>query len=185
MLPFYIIWSAWFISEILINRIFISGNKTKQKKDKGTLAIIWITIMIANSLGFTAAFIYHFPIAHNDLIPQVGLLIMLAGIVFRFAAIRSLGKQFTVDVAIIEDHTLKNDGLYKFIRHPAYLGSLVSFYSCGISLNSWLSLIIIAVPISIVFLYRIHVEETLLLEQFGTDYADYKRFSYRLVPFIY
>jgi protein-S-isoprenylcysteine O-methyltransferase Ste14 len=34
-------------------------------------------------------------------------------------------------------------------------------------------------------LYRIVVEERVLTEQFGTEYSDYIKTTYRLLPFIY
>src|SRR5690606_35430450 len=109
----------------------------------------------------------------------------LLGMILRFTAIASLGRFFTVDVAIREGHTIKQDGLYKYIRHPAYTGSLLSFLGFGISLNNWISLLVVMVPMTAAFLYRIRLEEDMLTTEFGEAYEAYKRRNYRLVPGAY
>jgi protein-S-isoprenylcysteine O-methyltransferase Ste14 len=105
--------------------------------------------------------------------------------IFRFIAVWSLGKFFTVDVTIQENHKIIDKGVYKIVRHPSYLGSLVSFIGFGISLNNWISLIIIIIPITIAFIHRIKIEEQLLLKQFEVDYSEYMKKTYRLLPKIY
>ncbi len=185
MATFIIIWSIWFLSEIFLNRLFRSGGNDKRDQDRGTMRVIWITIGIANSLGIIIALFVNLPISSHIIVLYSGLLIITLGMFFRFYSIVSLGKLFTVDVTIRKNHRLKQDGVYRFIRHPSYLGSIVSFLGFGISLNNWISLIIIVVMVTVAMLNRIRVEERLLLEQFGSEYSDYMKKTYRLLPFIY
>jgi len=77
------------------------------------------------------------------------------------------------------------DGIYKTVRHPSYSGAILTFIGFGLSLNSWASLITIGVLVIAAFLYRIHIEERMLLSQFGEDYHTYMLKTYRLVPWIY
>lgn len=84
---FIIIWSIWFLSEILLNRLFRSGNKDKKNLDRGTMRIIWITIGIANSIGILSAIFIKFPISSNLLIPYFGLFLIVIGMIFRFISI--------------------------------------------------------------------------------------------------
>jgi protein-S-isoprenylcysteine O-methyltransferase Ste14 len=180
-----IIWSAWLISEILLNRLFLSGNTDKSGQDKGSLRFIWIAIASAISLGVLCSVFLRFPIGRIPFIPYLGLLIILAGMVFRFMAILTLGKMFTVDVTIRDNHRIKKDGLYKTLRHPSYTGMILSFIGFGVSLNNWISLIIITILVVSVMLYRIKIEEKLLTDHFGSDYLEYSKKTYRLVPWIY
>ena len=103
----------------------------------------------------------------------------------RFISVFTLGKMFTVDVTIRENHQIKTDGVYRYIRHPSYTGSLLSFTGLGLNWNNWLSLITLFVLITISFIYRIRVEEKLLTGQFGSKYLDYMKKTYRLLPWIY
>jgi protein-S-isoprenylcysteine O-methyltransferase Ste14 len=185
MMIFIIIWSFWFISEIALNRLLRSNQNDKKDKDKNTIRIIWITIGVANSLGIIFSFFSDFLISNVYAIPFAGLIIIIIGMLFRFFAIWSLGKLFTVDVTIRKNHTIKKDGIYKIIRHPSYLGSLISFFGFGISLNNWVSLLIIIIPVTTAMINRIKIEEKLLIEHFGIDYLEYMKKTYRLMPFVY
>jgi len=118
-------------------------------------------------------------------IAYLGLFLIISGVVIRIAAIRTLGNFFTVNLAIHNDHQLIKKGLYKFIRHPSYTGSLLSFVGLGVSFNNWLSLVVIFIPILISFLYRIKVEEKLMLQQFGSEYINYQKNTKRIIPLIY
>jgi protein-S-isoprenylcysteine O-methyltransferase Ste14 len=185
MIIFYLLWTIWFVSEIVLNRLLRSGTYGKNDQDKGSTRIIWITIGIANTLGILSSVFLKAPLSHLSIIQYSGLLLIIAGLIIRFIAIFSLGRFFTVDVTILDHHKLKTDGLYRLIRHPSYLGSLISFLGFGISLNNWISLIIIFIPVTIAMLHRIKIEEQLLTKQFGTEYSDYIKKTFRLIPWIY
>lgn len=182
---FIITWSVWFSSEIILNRLFRSNKDDKQNLDLGSLRIIWITIGIANTFGILSAVLIDLPICKYFLIPYLGLLTIVCGMILRFISIISLGKFFTVDVAIRKDHKIKKDGMYRLIRHPSYTGSLISFLGFGLSLNNLFSLVIIFLPVFFAMLHRIKIEEKLLIDQFGMEYADYRKKTYILIPWIY
>jgi protein-S-isoprenylcysteine O-methyltransferase Ste14 len=185
MIVFFIVWLIWFLSEILLNRLLRANKSDKQGVDKGSIRIIWITIGIANTLAILSAIFLKFPICHKLWVPVLGLTLIILGMIIRFFAIYSLGGYFTVDVTIRENHKIKQDGIYKLIRHPSYSGSLLSFIGFGLSLNNWFSLVIVTILITGVMIYRISIEEKVLIDQFGQAYIDYKSHSFRLIPWIY
>lgn len=88
-------------------------------------------------------------------------------------------------VAIHKNHEIIKSGLYRYIRHPAYLGLLISMYGGAIFLGNIFSFLIVAAPITLALLARIKVEEKLLLKHFGDAYKDYIKNSYSLIPWIY
>jgi protein-S-isoprenylcysteine O-methyltransferase Ste14 len=61
----------------------------------------------------------------------------------------------------------------------------MAFLGLGLCMANWASLLSLMVPICLVFLRRIHVEETVLLEALGDEYRDYMRRTKRLIPAIY
>jgi protein-S-isoprenylcysteine O-methyltransferase Ste14 len=180
-----IIWITWCVSEILLNRLMRSNSGDKKGQGKGSLRFIWIMIALAISSGFIFANYIKVPISNQPLISVIGLYIIIVGMVLRFISIWTLGNYFTVDVTIRDNHKIKKDGFYRVIRHPSYSGSLLSFIGFGISLNNWLSLTTVVILVMISFLYRIKVEEKILIDQFGNEYLEYKRNTYRLIPWIY
>jgi protein-S-isoprenylcysteine O-methyltransferase Ste14 len=184
-LIFPIVWVVWFLSEVLLNRLFRSQNPGAKDADKQSLRLIWIAITVAISAGVYLSFIVSAPISSGSWLGYAGLLVIVAGIVIRFVSIRTLGKYFTVDLSIYDEHRLVMEGLYKYIRHPSYSGSLLSFFGLGLSLNNWISLVVICIPVFLAFLYRIRTEERLLLRQVGLGYAEYMKRTKRLIPKIY
>ena len=75
--------------------------------------------------------------------------------------------------------------MYRYVRHPAYGGLLLIFVGLGLSLDNWLSLLVIMIPIVAAVLYRMHVEENALREILGREYAEYCAVTKRLVPRVY
>lgn len=75
-------------------------------------------------------------------------------------------------------------GPYKIIRNPMYAG-LVLFF--GASIISYYSPIRLAAMILLIYIFmeKIKLEEQFLLVRFGNDYLQYKKKTYRLLPFIY
>jgi len=131
------------------------------------------------------AIYYSAPISFNNNLNLIGLIIITIGIIIRVISIKQLGRFFTVNVTIRKDHQLIQNGFYKYIRHPSYTGSLLSFLGFGFSLNNWLSLILVFMPILLSFIHRMNIEEKVLTEQFGKEYSDYIKRTKRLIPFLY
>ncbi|HKC18217.1 MAG TPA: isoprenylcysteine carboxylmethyltransferase family protein, partial [Candidatus Dormibacteraeota bacterium] len=74
-------------------------------------------------------------------------------------------------------------GLYRYVRHPSYSGSLLTVLGVLLCSTNWLALacFVLALP---GFLYRIRVEEGALLTALGEPYRDYMARTKRLVPFL-
>lgn len=182
---FILIWIIWCASEIFVNVLMRSGSTDKEGQDKGSLKYIWIIIALAITSGVLIANYVDFPISNNQLIPYIGLAMVFVGMILRFLSIWTLGRLFTVDVTIRDNHKIKKDGAYRIIRHPSYASSLISFIGFGVSLNNWVSVISVTILVIFALSYRIKVEEKTLVEHFGSDYSDYMKKTYRLIPWIY
>ena len=162
-----------------------SNKSDVQKADRYTLTGIWFTIIGCIFLGVRISYNLDLLISGSVSLQYGGLFLVWAGIVFRLLVIRSMGRFFTVDVTIREGHRLKTNGFFRHVRHPSYLASLMTFFGFGLSLNNWFSLVVVFVPVFIAFLVRIKVEEKVLIKQFGAEYLNYKKKTWRIIPFIY
>lgn len=183
-LLFYVSIAAWFLSEIYYKQKFKSESKD-QKKDKSTLNILWVVIIPSVFVAVTVSKLTSFHIRNQYWILYLGESLIVIGIVFRWIIIKSLGKFFTVDVSIKENHQIKKEGSYRLVRHPSYSFALLTFLGLGLFLNNWLSLFIAFVPVFLAFSYRIKVEEQALIQQFGNEYLEYKQKTKKLIPFVY
>ena len=183
-LLFYVSIAAWFLSEIYYKQKFKSETKD-QKKDKSTLNILWVVIIPSVFVAVMVSKLTSFHIRNQYWILYLGEFLIIIGVIFRWLIIKSLGKFFTVDVSIKENHQIKKEGFYRLVRHPSYSFALLTFLGLGLFLNNWLSLFIAFVPVFLAFSYRIKVEEQVLIQQFGNEYLEYKQKTKKLIPFIY
>lgn len=175
----------FFLSEFILAIVKRSkGSRTKIKNDRSSLLLFWITIPLSISAGFFAAN-YEEWNSFNDILALLGLALYLLGLALRWTAILQLKKEFTVDVSLSTNHQLKTDGMYSHLRHPSYTGLLLICFGLSLAMNSLLSLALITIPITLVLLYRIKIEETILINEFGDSYLDYKKRSRRIIPGIY
>jgi protein-S-isoprenylcysteine O-methyltransferase len=116
----------------------------------------------------------------------LGIVLFAAGLALRWYSIVQLGRFFTVNVSIAADHELIESGPYRFVRHPSYTGMLTAFLGFALTLGNWAALLIMMVPVSWVFVYRMNVEERALRAALGERYVAYSgRTKKRLLPFIY
>ena len=112
----------------------------------------------------------------------LGLGLMALGVAFREWAIITLGRHFSVVVALETNHQLITRGPYRWLRHPAYSGGFITMLGFVLALGSGGSLGPILIVLLAAFTYRIHCEERLLSAAFGQTYRDYMRRTWRLFP---
>ena len=159
--------------------------KIVHKGDKGSLWVLIISITIGYLLSFAIAATKIGRIYHWNIFFTLGIFIIIVGLIIRIISIRTLKQYFTYSVAETENHELIEKGLYKFIRHPGYLGQLLIFTGISISLSNWLSVILMLLSTLIGYLNRIRVEENFMVEQMGVKYSDYQMRTKKLIPKIY
>jgi len=155
-------------------------------KDRLTLPLLWTVICISIFVAFflRAAFPQG-RLPHPQIFYLIGLILFVFGLIIRWVAIIHLGRFFTVNVAIAEDHQLITTGPYRYVRHPSYTGTLLIFLGFGLCTLNFFSLAAIFLPITAAFLWRMHVEETVLREAFGGSYGTYATHTRRLIPLVW
>ena len=121
----------------------------------------------------------------GSLIALAGLALLILGIIIRWTAIRDLGRYFTSTVRIRDNHRLIRTGMYEHLRHPAYTGALLAHLGLGMAFANWYSIALSSIPYLFAALYRIQVEEEVLVAEFGQEYLDYARNTKRLIPKVY
>ena len=119
-----------------------------------------------------------------SLVNVVGLVLFSIGVSIRLVARRTLGKCFSSGLKTTQKHELIKHGIYKHIRHPAYLGSLLLSPGVPLIFSSLYGFLLI-LGIIPCFLYRIRIEESMLIEKFGNEYWEYMKETKKIIPFIY
>jgi protein-S-isoprenylcysteine O-methyltransferase Ste14 len=113
----------------------------------------------------------------------VGLLVL--GSLLRRHCFRMLGDSFTGAVRVHTGQAVIERGAYRWVRHPSYAAGMLLYVGIGLALTNWLSLLVLVVTSTIVYTYRVSVEERALVGTLGDRYLAYMRRTKRFVPFIF
>ena len=112
----------------------------------------------------------------------LGIAIAVLGVSLRVWSVRSLGRFFQRDVTVQEGHVVSPAGPYRWLRHPAYAGNLLSYFGLGLAIGSWVGAFVLLAIAFAGHIPRITVEEAALTRALGDEYRDYAAATARLVP---
>lgn len=175
--------AAFALSEITI-RIRSSGHRDGVRADRCSIVAVIGTIAVG-VLGASWCATTGVGAAGAARIPMLvaGVVAMWTGIVLRQWAVHTLGPDFTVVVRASEQQVVADRGPYRWVRHPAYLGLLVTVAGVGLAFGNWLSLLALTVLPIVGLVIRIRVEERALLDIIGEPYRAYAAaHRWRLLP---
>lgn len=151
-----------------------------QGRDRGSFILIYLSSLIGLAGGV------YFRYQNIGVVPAwiqgLALVFLAAGTVIREWAIALLGVYFSRTVKIEQEHRLITSGPYRWFRHPAYTGMLIMYFSIVLGLGTWVGALFMFIVLLFPTLYRIRVEESVLLETFGDEYRAYMRGTWRLFP---
>ncbi|KAH9944989.1 uncharacterized protein BXZ73DRAFT_95976 [Epithele typhae] len=136
----------------------------------------------------------------------VGWTLLVVGAWLKMASFRELGKHFTFEVTVQNDHRLVTTGPYSVVRHPAYTATWIMFVGtvlCAFSEGAWfresgflhtwkgrlIALLWVAdltyAPSMMVF-KRVRVEDALMKKTFGKEWDEWtKQTPWAVLPWIY
>jgi protein-S-isoprenylcysteine O-methyltransferase Ste14 len=175
---------GWLAAELIMQvRQYRMGGKAKLT-EWGSLGAIVVAIAVGTVLATVTLHSlpgWRIPL---DTVP-IALPVLWLGIGFRLWAIHTLGRFFRGVVHVQADHEVVRRGPYRFLRHPSYAGALVAIVGLGLTFHNWASLVVYVVCGTAGVLYRIRVEERVLLTELGAAYADYAATTSRLVPHVW
>ncbi len=157
------------------------GSRTKE--DRGTALQILYSVYFVQIAALVELCVKK-PTLPLGALSWVALAAMVGGLALRTWSVFELGKFFTWNVAVQTDQKVIQSGPYRVLRHPSYTGAFVTFLFACVLLRSWVATGIALVVLPLAFLRRIAHEEALMNRTFS-DYAEYSRKTWRLVPFVY
>jgi protein-S-isoprenylcysteine O-methyltransferase Ste14 len=169
---------AWLIVEVL-NSIK-GGSRRGHIRDRGSYGVIYLGIFLSLTLAFTMRGLNLGVVTGSAQL--LGLTIMLVGIIFREWSIAVLGRGFSVRVAVKDGQRLITKGPYRWIRHPAYGGALLTIVGVPLALGTWAGALVTAAIGLAAYSYRVRVEEQALLAAFGDEYREYRRRTWKFLP---
>ena len=125
-----------------------------------------------------------FPIADDPrILRTVGAFVYTLGLAIAVVGRVQLGANWSdIETAeVLKKHSVVSQGIYRYIRHPIYVGDLILLIGLELALNSWLVLGALAL-IPVVLRQAVREERTLVATLPG--YADYCARTKRFIPFV-
>jgi protein-S-isoprenylcysteine O-methyltransferase Ste14 len=163
-----------------------SGERLDRTKE-GWPILIGIRLAGLFIVGSTVAWLYkpalfawgsHVTPAGTRWIGVAGFACAVAWLIWMF---HSLGRNLTDTVVTRRDAHFVDQGPYRFVRNPMYVGVLISGVSLGLALGTWLLPVAATVMFTLLAL-RTRTEERYLIERFGNQYRDYMNRVARFFP---
>ena len=100
-----------------------------------------------------------------------GLFIGISGLLLWVVAMWSLGSSLAV---LPGTDQLVTKGVYRVIRHPVYIGIVLTLTGLFVACGSLACLVYVGVVVIPLNVFRAKAEEEVLLKQLGTTYTKYK-----------
>jgi len=186
---------ATFISYFLILVFFImerfirvgtdARSLSKTKFDRNSTNVVALALIVSTVILIITPFLNNlFGRINIKYFGFLGIILMILGLIIRIIAAKTLGKFYMRTLRKTDNHKIVKNGIYKFIRHPGYLGLFLLFIGAGIAVENFISLILIFVIMTVAYSYRIKVEEEMLIKIFGNKYKKYMKETKRIIPFI-
>jgi protein-S-isoprenylcysteine O-methyltransferase Ste14 len=94
----------------------------------------------------------------------------------------ALGRNWSVTLEVREKHALVTDGIYRYVRHPMYTAFWLWAIAQALLLPNWVAGFSGIVGFGTLYLVRVPREEQMMLDTFGTSYADYAKRTGRVFP---
>jgi protein-S-isoprenylcysteine O-methyltransferase Ste14 len=155
---------------------------SKNKQDRGEI-YVFIQVVLLIALFFGPADFFGKPTAIDHSLWLIGKAFFYLGLGIALWAAISLGPNLTPLPKPKRNGKLIQTGLYKIVRHPIYFGViLLCFGWAAVEQNRYT--LVMAILLLLFFDLKSRKEEQWLSEQFN-DYAEYKKKTKKLIPFIY
>lgn len=118
-------------------------------------------------------------------VAPVGLMLQLTGLGLRAGSMRRLGEFYSRTLRTEgARHRVIDTGPYRFIRHPGYTGSLLTWTGFALTSRSWPVVAFVGGLLGRAYRQRITAEEALLRRDLP-GYVDYSNHTKKLIPFVW
>jgi protein-S-isoprenylcysteine O-methyltransferase len=180
----YLLLLAFFLTEVFIRKD--RGAKSIRKTKDDNKSTIFLAVVLSTVLILSEVFNFlRLGTFSNRMISIAGLVIMIIGLFIRIWSMLALRAYYTRTLRTTAHQQLIKKGPYRSIRHPGYLGTLLIWCPAGLAMQNLFVFILAIILIPAAYVYRIRNEERMLAKQFDGQYVEYRKHSWRLLPFIW
>jgi protein-S-isoprenylcysteine O-methyltransferase Ste14 len=190
-LTFAVVMASWFVFAAVFVVFLRKKPPSAPDSKREPTSIIGIALQ---GVGYAVVWSIHrprfTPIVRRGEFLEISLAILTMAVAvgsvwFVSAAVRTLGKQWSLAARVLEGHKLITSGPYNVVRNPIYTGMFGMLLATGLAISHWIGLSIGVIVFIIGTAVRVHSEEKLLREMFGERFEAYARKVPVVVPFLF
>lgn len=123
-------------------------------------------VKVLQTTWFVAAIaeVWYFDRPFNIILAAVALSLTLVGQILRYLSMQALGRRWTLPIITLPDTPVVDKGIYRYLRHPNWLGVILEIAALPLIHGAYLTAIIFSVANAWIMNQRIQTEEEALGE---------------------
>lgn len=173
---------GFFVVETAVRERGMASSLTVSADDQDSTRMIVAASVLAASLSPLLRRIPLHPLPKAT--APAGLALEAAGLAVRVWSMRTLRASYSRTLRTRPEQPVVDRGPYRVIRHPGYLGSLITWSGFALTSRNVPVLIAVTGSLFLAYSHRIRAEETLLRRELP-GYLDYCRGTKKLIPFVW
>jgi protein-S-isoprenylcysteine O-methyltransferase Ste14 len=177
-----LLWALWFA----LWRLAARGEKAVAARESAASRASYIAPILLGLL----LLVYPWPgwlsiplIGGGSIRYWVAVALLVAGLALTVWARSQLSANWSGTVTLKVDHELVCTGPFRHLRHPTYSGALLAIFGTALATGQLRGLLAVLLTAAALW-HKLSIEERWLMRRFGQRYADYRRTSRALIPFV-
>jgi protein-S-isoprenylcysteine O-methyltransferase Ste14 len=195
---FEILYLTFFIVGSIVRTIYIAKGKrwwrrkSEVVENRGTGAeklLLFIAFLGMQVIPFIYIFSswlnfadYDLPAKPSWILGGIGCVVFAVAIWALWRSHADLGRNFSPELKLREEHKLVTDGVFRNIRHPMYAAHWLWALAQAMLLQNWIAGWSMLVAHWLLYSSRITQEEYMMCDRFGDEYRDYMGRTGRIFP---
>jgi protein-S-isoprenylcysteine O-methyltransferase Ste14 len=165
-----------FLTFAVVERLY--ERRFSQSAKRGDVKMLWsyAAFHILHALIYVGTGLEFFLLRRTVIWPLVvlGLILFAVSLGLRLTAIRTLGRYWSLNLEIRKDHQLVREGIYQYMRHPAYSAIMLEVVAIPLVGNAGYTLLVSLFVYVPLLLARWVREEKEMIAKFGPAYEKYR-----------
>ena len=156
------------------------------KRDQISKRVMVFSVLLCFSIPiFDYAYVTRPQIEFAQVTTVLGFILISIGILMKYWCMYCLKEFFVEDIQVQKNHKIIQQGPYRFLRHPSYLGAWLRLFGISIFMQCKMGVMWIIFIVIPIYAYRIFLEELMLSQSFGAEYKEYQKNTWKVLPYIF
>jgi methyltransferase len=163
--------------ELRLSRRNQAGLEARGGREHAPRQLRWMTLVHSGWLVAMLVEVWVFGRGFTWALAGPALVLFAAGQTLRYLAISALGRRWTVSIVTVPGERVVTRGVYRYLRHPNYLGVVLEIAALPLIHGAWVTALLFSAANAGVLAMRIRAEEQALAAD-----SDYPRAFARRGP---